>query len=99
MPDKRVLIIGINTSTDYEYQVTSCVINTKLMASMIINKFNFHPTNINMLLDEQSILDVFDRTFMRAKNSSYKVHQSNKNINQQDYCGFYCGFNLKRIEH
>ena len=39
-----------------KYQLKGCVNDAKLMNSVLINKFNFDPTNIILLLDEQATL-------------------------------------------
>lgn len=58
MPKKHALIIGINTYTYMEpkYQLKGCVNDAKLMTSVLVNKFNFTPENIVLLLDEQANL-------------------------------------------
>lgn len=58
MPTKRALIIGINKYLFMEpqFQLKGCVNDAKLMSNVLINKFNFNPANIVILLDEQATL-------------------------------------------
>jgi hypothetical protein len=56
MPTKRALIIGINTYPYMEekYQLKGCENDARLMHSVLVNKFNFAPENIILLLSEHA---------------------------------------------
>ncbi len=58
MPTKRALIIGINTYLHMEeqYQLKGCENDARLMHSVLVNKFNFAPENIILLLSEDATL-------------------------------------------
>lgn len=58
MPTKRALIIGINTYLHMEeqYQLKGCENDARLMHSVLVNKFNFAPENIILLLNEEATL-------------------------------------------
>jgi hypothetical protein len=58
VPKKHALIIGINTYAYMEpkYQLKGCVNDAKLINSVLVNKFNFDPKNIVLLLNEQATL-------------------------------------------
>jgi hypothetical protein len=70
MSKKHALIIGINKYLymDEKYQLGGCVNDAKLMKNILINKFNFDPSNIVALYDEDATRDAILAEMERLAN-------------------------------